>query len=383
MLIGIDGNEANQKVRVGSGVYGFELLRQFKKYQISNIKYQIYFKKEPIEEFLKTSDYWNYKVFGPSKFWTQIILPLELWREKFTNQAPDVFFTPTHYAPRFCPVPSVITIFDISFIKFPDMFLKKDLYQLRNWTAYSVKQAEKIITISKFSKEEIISYYGVHSDKVVVVYPGYDIKKFKIKNLKLKIDIIKKKYKIDVPYLLFIGTIQPRKNLKRLLEAFHKLKVNNKSLKLVLCGMINEGRGGWGSREVFYKIRQLKLESEVIMAGFVSDVDLPKLLAGAVGLVLPSLYEGFGIPVLEALASGVPVVISKSSSLPEVAGSAGIYIDNPLDENSIYNSLKRLLALTRKELDELIKLGLTQAEKFSWQRSAKKVLDILIKVGQR
>lgn len=187
MIIGIDGNEANQEIRAGSGVYSFELLRQFKKFQISNIKFQIYLKNTPLEDLPKEDINFEYKIVKPNKLWTQVGLPFQLWKEKLLGIAPDVFFSPSHYASRFCPVPSVITIFDLSFNKFPEMFLKNDLYKLKNWTNYSVNAARKIITISQFSRKEIIDYYKIPKEKVVVAYPGYDKQKFKIHNSKFKI----------------------------------------------------------------------------------------------------------------------------------------------------------------------------------------------------
>jgi glycosyltransferase involved in cell wall biosynthesis len=380
MLIGIDGNEANQKIRVGSGVYAFELLKQFKKYQISNIKYQIYLKEPPIIDLPEEFNRWRYKIVRPNKLWTQIGLPIKLWEEKIFGKAPDLFFTPTHYAPHFCPVSSVITIFDLSFIRFPEMFLKKDLYKLKSWTDYSIKQAKKIITISQFSKKEITDYYHVPQENVIVAYPGYDGNKYKISNIKNKkyIEKIKKKYKIDGDYLLYVGTIQPRKNLVRLIEAFELMNRKYPELKLVICGMINEGRGGWMNEEFFHAIsnQQLTIHKDVIITGFVSEDDLPYLMSGAKSLVLPSLYEGFGIPVIEAMACGIPVVVSNTSSLPEVVEKAGILV-NPYEIGDITRGLTSA-CFDENKRKEMIKRGLERVKLFSWQKTAKIVLEVLI-----
>ena len=178
MLIGIDGNEANVEKRVGIGEYAFELLLQFKKYQVSNIKYQVYLKNEPLSHMPKESENWRYSVVKPRMFWTQVGLPIDLYLHR---PRPDVFFTPTHYAPRFSPIPTLISIMDLSYIHYPQMFKKSDLYQLKNWTSYSAKKASKVFTISKASKDDIIRYYKVEPEKVVVTYPGT---KFKIQNSK-------------------------------------------------------------------------------------------------------------------------------------------------------------------------------------------------------
>src|SRR5688572_515739 len=131
MLIGIDGNEANTGRNVGIGEFSFELLKQFEKYQGESIKYQVYLKSEPLAELPEAREGFEYKVFGPGKMWTQFALPLQLF---MTRQKPDVFFTPSHYAPRFSPVPSVISIMDVAYLKYPEYFAEKDLYQLKNWT---------------------------------------------------------------------------------------------------------------------------------------------------------------------------------------------------------------------------------------------------------
>ena len=206
MLIGIDGNEANIKNRVGVGEYAFQVLKHLKKFQIpptspeaprgktstsprfrgaSKLQFQIYLKENPLPDLPKETEGWKYKVFGPKKFWTQFALPLNLY---LSRPRPDVFFTPSHYAPRFCPVPCVISIMDLSFLKFPEMFRKKDLFQLKHWTAYSVKRAVRILTISKATKDDIIRYYKVPEEKIVVTYLGYkkDTKILRYKDTKIQ-----------------------------------------------------------------------------------------------------------------------------------------------------------------------------------------------------
>ncbi len=377
ITIGIDGNEANQNIRVGSGVYAFELLKQFKKYQISpaslgtgraNIKYQIYLKNTPITDLPKESSTWRYVIIGPKSLWTQIGLPIKLWREKMFGRAPDIFFTPTHYAPRFSPSPSVISIMDLSFIHFPEMFNKKDLWQLKNWTGYSVKNAKKIITISRYSKNDIVSHYGIDPDKVAVTYPGYNEKKYQISK-------IKNKYNINNDYILFVGTLQPRKNIARLIEAFKiaMKQFNNETMKLIVVG-----KKGWLYEEIFQKVKELRIEKRIIFTDYVKEEELPDLYRGAKCLVLPSLHEGFGIPVIEAMACGCPVVVSNVSSLPEIVESAGVFVD-PYRIESIAEGINQV-CYDEANRNKLIKKGLLQVKKFSWQKCAEETYNSIVEI---
>ena len=430
MLIGIDGNEANQIKRVGVGEYGFQLLMQLKvqgstlnqskldsgqglEVQGQNLKFQIYLKEKPLSDLPQETEWWRYKVVGPKFLWTQIGLPIALSQVK---PVLDVFFTPTHYAPRFSPCPRVISIMDLSYIYFPEMFRKRDLWKLKKWTNYSVKKAKKILTISESTKSDIIKYYKVEPGKVAVTYPGIDKKFAALKTLKNmeSTEKIKKKYGIKGDYILYVGTLQPRKNLVRLIEAFGKIKrqrTDNKEQKresrngkremrnteeidgntIEISGNKEEERGnlklviagkrGWMYEEIFEKVKDLGLEKEVVFTGYVSDKDLPSLYKGAECFVLVSLYEGFGLPVLEALSYGVPVVVSNISSLPEVAGDAGVLV-NPHNVKDIVRGINKALNYDKTKRQEMIKKGLEQVKKFSWEKCARETLEVLMEAGK-
>ena len=157
MIIGIDGNEANIEKRVGSNQYAFELLRALKDLK-SGDSFYIYLREQPLPDMPREDNNWHYKVFGPKKFWTQWRLPLELY---FGKTKPQVFFTPGHYSPRWSPVPTVISIMDLGYLKFTEQFTKKDLYQLTAWTERSVKSASHIFAISESTKNDIIKAYKI------------------------------------------------------------------------------------------------------------------------------------------------------------------------------------------------------------------------------
>lgn len=355
MLIGIDGNEANVKKRVGSNIYSYQLLQALFKLKA---KVVVYLKEKPLDDLPKETNHWKYKMVGPKKFWTQFGLPLNLF---FHQPRPDVFFTPGHYLPRWCPCPAVMSIMDLSYIHFPEMFKKRDLWQLRKWTASSVKKAKRILTISQFSQNAIIDYYHLNPKKVVVAYPG-----LKMTKNKKKVDL--RKYNVEGDFLLYVGTLQPRKNLNKLIEAFSRL--SNQDLKLVVVG-----KKGWLYKEIFEKVKKLNLTKKVIFTGFVPDEDLPAFYQKAQCFVLISLYEGFGLPALEAMHYGCPVVVSNVSSLPEVVGEAGILVD-PNKTEEIANGIEKAI----ENREELIEKGYQQAKKFSWEKCAKETLKVLKEV---
>lgn len=374
MIIGIDGNEANVKNRVGVGEYSFELLKQFKKFTVQSssreIKFKIYLKNEPLEDMSEETSSWQYQIVKPGRIWTQIGLPLALHIE---NQKPDVFFSPSHYAPRFSPIPTVISIMDLSYIHFPHLFKKTDLYKLKRWTKYSVIQAEKVLTISNASKNDIIHQYHIKPEKIIVTYPGLPMQ---IANK--KDELVIEKYKIKKPYILFVGTLQPRKNIVRLIEAFSEIMKKNDKKDL---GLVVVGKKGWMYEEILQAPKKYSVEEHVQFLEFVGDNDLPALYSNASCFVLPSLYEGFGLPVLEAMSYECPVITSNISSLPEAGGDAALYVD-PTNVHDIADKIVQVLA-DDKLRKKMIEKGKKQIAKFSWERTAKETLKVLEEVATK
>ncbi len=377
MLIGVDGNEANVKNRVGSGQYALELLKEFAKNKQHN--FTIYLKEKPLTDLPEEGENFKYKVFGPKKFWTQFALPIKLTFGK----KPDVFFSVAHYGPRYSKVPYVVTIHDLSYLHYPHMFKKDDLLQLTAWSKYSIANSAHIVAVSKTTKDDIIKSYHLASSKITVTYEGYDKSRFKPQP-KSKIDQIKKKYKIKDDYIIFVGTLQPRKNLERLIEAL--ALVNSSSLmvhrannpmndKQSTMNLVIAGKKGWLYESIFEKVKGMNLENKVISTDFVPDDDLPSLISGAKLYVLPSLWEGFGIPVIEAQACGVPVIVSNSSSLPEIVGESGVLVD-PQSVDSIASGIKKVLT-DEKMRSDLVKKGFENIKRFSWQKCAKETLKVL------
>jgi len=374
MNIGIDINEANIPQRVGVNQVALDTFKNIVDYLGPTDKVIALSKNRPLPDMPQSSEKLTYEIFGPKKLWVLTGLTKRLL---FNRPKISVLFSSSHYTPLFSRVPAVVYLMDLSFERFGgEYFTSIDLSQLKRWTPLSIKKAKKILTISEFSKSEIINLYGVPEEKIKVVYPGFDKSIYHGKIPKTKQLQVKKKYGISGSYLLYVGTLQPRKNISRLIEAFAKLE--KPRLKLVIGG-----KKGWFYQQIFEKVKDLGIEDRVIFTGFVPNEDLPALIKSSRAYVLPSLYEGFGMPPVEAQAVGVPVVVSKTSSLPEAIGESGIYIENPKSVDCIRDALKEVLELSPQQKEAIMIQGKENAKRFDWKESAKEILKTLKEVGRK
>lgn len=379
MVIGIDGNEANVTKRVGISEYAYWLLHYFSKFaeegKTPGVTFVIYLKQPPVKSLPEETRNWRYKIVRPGKFWTQFGLPINLY---WSRPKPDLFFSPTHYAPRFSPVPSVISVMDLSFLRFPELFNRSDMYQLKNWTKYSVKKAAKIVTISNSSRNDIIKTYQIPEERVQTIYPGIK-QTVSLQPRVYAMNELKAKYNISDNFILFVGTLQPRKNIGRLIEAFSKIK--NQESGIQNLQLIVIGKRGWLFEEILEAPAKFGVEDNVKFLEGINDDELAVFYKHALCYVLPSLYEGFGLPVVEAMKHGCPVITSNISSLPEAGGDAALYV-NPEDVNDIAEKITRVVKDKdlRKELSEK---GKKQAAKFSWEKTAKETLKVLVDVAAK
>ncbi|HSX18579.1 MAG TPA: glycosyltransferase family 1 protein, partial [Candidatus Saccharimonadales bacterium] len=342
-----------------------------------NHKFIVFLKEKPQLNLPKETTNFKYYVFGPKKLWTQFALPVKLT----IGPKIDVFFSTAHYGPRFSKVPYVVTIHDLSYLHFPELFKKNDLMQLTNWSKYSIEKSTHIIAPSQSTKEDIIKNYNVPASKISVTYEGYDQARFKPQS-KSKVESVKSKYKIGGDYILFVGTLQPRKNIERLIEAYANLSKGRTSsfgrgTTLSGVGLVIAGKKGWLYDSIFEKVKELKLQDKVIFTDFVRDDDLPALISGAKVYVNPSLWEGFGIPVIEAQACGVPVVVSNTSSLPEIVGNSALTFD-PTNVKDIESAI--IVMLTDEKLRSVFtKKGQENIKRFSWEKCAQETIKVLEK----
>lgn len=357
MLIGIDGNEANVTEQVGVSVYTYKLLEYFSAHANSDNEFLIYLKDDPLLHMPKPNKHFSYRIVRGKRAWSQIFLPLDL----FTYRKIDRFFSPNHYAPRLSPVKTIITIHDTAYEYFPEEFLAEDLYKLKNWTKYSLRQCYKAICVSNNTKQDVKKIYKTPEKKLHIVYNGYDKIEKNESNILERFSIHKKNY------LFHLGTIQPRKNLLFLINAFKRIKKSNNKLQLVIAG-----KKGW----LYEKILSEGQEDGIIFTGYIDQKDKFELYNNALAYVIPSLYEGFGIPLLEAMSCECPVLSSNTSCLPEVGGDACLYFD-PKNIDSFINSYNKLLN-NNDVRNELIEKGKLRIKNFSWNKTAKETLDVLI-----
>ncbi len=350
--IAIDGNEANVSRPVGSNYYALQIIINLTKY-FPGTNFRILLKSSPLPHMPKARNI-AYEVFGPQKLWTRFALPLRL---KFKNPKIPILFTPGHYTPKIKGVKKIIVIFDLAYLKFPKYFVKKDLVQLKKWTNISLKACDGIITISKSTQTDIGKYYPDHNKPIKVIYPGYNSELFKPVKDQVRLRKIKNKYSLPDKFILFIGTVQPRKNIQGIISA---MKYNN-DFNLVVVG-----KKGWLSGPIFEDAKSYA--DRIIFTDYVPDEEMPLIISLADCLILPSFYEGFGIPVIEALACGCPVIVSQNSSLSEAAGKAGLFID-PNDPQDIASKIK-IICENQQIRKSLVGNASAQVKKFSWKENA-------------
>ena len=264
-----------------------------------------------------------------------------------------------------------MTIHDLSFIRYPQYTEPKNLTFLTRQVKLAVNRADKIIADSNFTRNEIIDVYGVTPSKVITVYPGIR-NEFREPVLSSSIESVRKKYNLEGRFILFVGTIEPRKNLLGLVEGFRimrELAPELRDVRLVVCGI-----PGWLYDTTLKRMEHLDVADGIVRTGYISDEDLPALYAAAEALSLPSWYEGFGFPCVEAMACGVPVLCSKDSSMSEITKDASVLVE-PGRPESIAAGLIRILSDSELRKN-LVAKGNKLASEFTWERTAKETYEV-------
>jgi glycosyltransferase involved in cell wall biosynthesis len=307
------------------------------------------------------------------KPWRMAVLMGHLARGGFNRLLPEVslFHSTEHLLMPLRGVPTVLTIHDLIFHLFPE-YHKKLNYWFLNWAVpIFCDRASHIIAVSEATKWDVVQQYEVDPAKITVVYEAAsDLFR---PPTQARIEQVRLKYGLPAHYLLHLSTIEPRKNIGRLLDAFQHLRRDFPNLMLLLVGS-----KGWLYDDLFARIERENLQNVVRSTGWIADEDLPAVLAGAVLGVQPSLYEGFGLPILEQMASGQVVAASRVASHPEVGGDAAIYFD-PRDVDEMVDVIGRILA-SPDEYAHRRELGIAQAAQFSWQRTARETVAVYDKI---
>jgi glycosyltransferase involved in cell wall biosynthesis len=375
MHISIDALPINEKPWTGISNYIFNLLKSLAELDEKN-EYTIYGMRYDLKDLgIENDNFKHNKAPELFKFWRYRVSWLSWYYTAFSVQLlkdkPEVFLSPYSILPWYCPCPKVIVVYDLVPFIFQQFYSIPIRFIFQKQTANAVKRADRIITISNSTQNALIKLLKADPDKIIVIYPGYDDHSFKPENNPQRIKEIKRKYGINGKYILYIGNLEPRKNIARLIEAFDQLvKAGNIDHKLVVTG-----KKSWLYDDIFETVNRLGLSSEVIFTGYAPYEDLPFLLNGADTFIYPSLYEGFGLPPLEAMACGTPVITSNVSSLPEVVGDAGILVD-PLNVDEIAKAIYKVLS-DKNLQEEMRKKGLERAKMFSWEKVARETIRLL------
>ncbi|MFB6181657.1 MAG: glycosyltransferase family 4 protein [Candidatus Magasanikbacteria bacterium] len=367
LRLGIDASRANQEQRTGVEKYCFQIIQHLKEEVPANVQVILY-SKRPLNFGLEDlPENWESKVLSwPWRLWTQIRLSYEM-----VASPVDALFIPGHTFPLFHPKKTILTIHDIAAAKFQQSYnLFERYYSLM--PAKMSRSLSKIIVPSEFTKKELTEEFSVSREKIHVIPHGFNSDYHQEDQSPSPKQKALNKYDIQKPFLLFIGRLELKKNLPRIIQAFNKIKNGDHSnLSLVLGG-----KHGYGYKEVKKEIERSKFKQNIKEIGWIDEDFKRDLISQSELLLLPSLYEGFGFPVLEAFSCETPVLASEGTSLEEVGGSAPIYV-NPLSVDSIYKGIESALS-DRNLIENKVKFGKKRLQEFSWEKCARQTAKVLL-----
>ncbi len=353
-IIGVDASRASGTQMTGTEWYSREIIAALARIE-DRPALRLYHRNSPLTQ---SGERVENVPIRQRRFWTHLGLAKEM-----TARPPDALFVPAHVIPTIHPAASVVTIHDVGhrFASRGHTFRRR--LALEAATRWNVNQATRIIVPSQSTADDVMAAYGVPSDRIDVVHHGINPQRFRVLPDQ-ELESTLKHLGIRRPYLLFLSTVQPRKNASRLISAFEALDIQD--LDLVIAGA-----DGWMSDPINARITQSARASNILRLGYVADDDIPALYNGARAFVLPSLYEGFGMGIVEAMACGCPVVSSSASSLPEIAGGAALIVD-PHSVDAICEGIRAVIQPDQRY--SLRKAGLKRSRHFIWERAAEQTL---------
>ncbi|MEK9156309.1 MAG: glycosyltransferase family 1 protein [Patescibacteria group bacterium] len=355
MIIGIDATKAARAERTGVEELTYQLILHLTAQDNAN-KYLLYTDRSLPGEILRGQNLTQ--ILAPlPRFWRRFRFPLALLRQR-----PDVLLIPGYTPPPLAPERTVVIVHDLAFKYFPEAYSVMERQLQARALGHTVRTAKHIICISRSTERDLHKFYDFPESRTSVVYPGWDKNRF----------YQNRKKSSASDYILFVGRLEERKNVAAVVQAYRRYRQQSqRQIKLVLAG-----RPGYGFGRIEKEIVLLgPLRKDVILMNYVEGEKLPELYAGAKLFLFPSLYEGFGLPVLEAFASGTPVITSNTSSLPEVAGDAALLVD-PRNIDAVVGAMTEIIEDEAMQ-KELIGRGYKQCQKFSWDKTAGEVLAVL------
>jgi len=374
MKIGIDGSRAFIKNRTGIEEYSYQVIKHLVN-ELSEHEIILYVRKNQKIDFILPKT-WKIKTIYFYYLWTQLGLSLEM-----LFRPVDVLFIPAHTVPCIHPVNTIVTIHGLEYEFCPEAYSFLERIYMSCSIKNSCKWAKKIIAVSENTKKDLMKLYNVAEEKIKVIYEGYNADanfQFPISNLQSNPNFqnsnleINSKFKIqNSKFLLFIGRLEERKNVVNIIDAFEILKEQYKiPHKLILAG-----NSGFGYNKIKDRITNSNCCKDVVELGYISEEEKWELLKNADVFVFPSFYEGFGLPILEAQNSNVPVVSSNISSIPEVADGSALLVD-PNNAEEIADAIYKLIS-DENFRNEIIKKGQVNVQRFSWEKCGKKIAELL------
>lgn len=368
--IGIDASRANTARPTGTEWYSFHLLRALSRHARGDELY-LYAKESLIAGLTNLGPHVHERILSwpPQRLWTHTRLAWEMLR-----RPPDLLFVPAHTIPIVHPARTVTTAHDIGFDRFPELYTRSECAYHQWSMRYAVRHAKHIITPSAFTRQELLDAYSVDPERVSVIHHGFDPHQFRMITDTPKLEATIRKYRLTKPYILYVGRLERKKNIFGLVQAFAQLRAQYRGpLFLVLAGS-----EGFQFERVREYIAAHHLDGMIRCTGYIPADDLPLLLNQAALFAFPSLYEGFGLPILEAQACGTPVVTSSVASMPEVAGKGAVLVD-PHSPEAIADGLLRVLE-NPALAGSLKAAGLKNLHRFRWEICADQTLTLLHKV---
>ena len=373
MLIGIDASRATSSAPTGTETYSRELIRALLALDCQN-RYRLYTRDQVARDFFSSSPNVEIRAMPFPRLWTHLRLSFEM-----LTRPPDVLLVPAHVLPPIHPRRSIVTVHDLGHLHFPEAHPTIQRVYHTWATRWNARACSHILADSEATRDDLVRFCNVAPEKISVVYPSYDARLYQPVRDPTRLEATRARFRVDRDYILTIGTIHPRKNYARLIEAFGKLETAKRPAGIRDLRLVIVGKRGWLYKDIFALAERLNLQSLISFLDYVPADDLPALISGARLFAFPSLHEGFGLPVLEAQACGVPVVTSMTSSLPEAAGDGALFVD-PCDVDALAAAMQRLLdddALRSK----IVANGFRNIQRFSWEQGARQVLGVINGLG--